>query len=160
MTDDTTAADDQSTDDSTAQSDTFPREYVEQLRAEAAEHGVRAKRANEGTARLLAATVREATAGIFADATDLPADGDYPDEDGWPDPDRITSAARGLVDRKAHLADRRPRGRRQPGRTSHGRDRQPGRYAPQPRQLEPGGPASLPLLFSASEPGPRFGEVP
>ena len=57
---------------------------------------------------MLAATVREATAGILADPTDRPAIDDLYDEDGYPDPERIADAARELVARKPHLADRRP----------------------------------------------------
>lgn len=95
--------------DEEPEGDTFPREYVEKLREENARYRTRAGKADEATARLLAATVKEATAGILTDPTDLP-DGDYLDGDGWPDPDAITIAARDLVEAKPHLADRRPRG--------------------------------------------------
>jgi len=98
-------------DDGQVQTDpeTFPRSYVEDLRREAAEHRVKAKRADDLAARLLAATVAQATAGILADPTDLPA-GDYLDDDGYPDPERIADTARALVTVKPHLADRRPVG--------------------------------------------------
>lgn len=88
----------------------FARAYVERLRAENAEHRTKAKRADELAARLLAATVASATAGILADPTDLPAGDDLYDDDGFPDADRITEAAKELVSRKPHLADRRPSG--------------------------------------------------
>ncbi len=56
----------------------------------------------------MAATVEKATTGILADPTDLPVTADLYDDDGFPDADRITEAARALVERKPHLADRRP----------------------------------------------------
>lgn len=90
--------------------DTFSRAYVEKLRAENAENRTKAKRADELAARLLAVTVEQATAGILADPTDLPVSSDLYDEDGYPDVDRIEEAARELVARKPHLADRRPTG--------------------------------------------------
>lgn len=103
---DTPPADSDTGDDQ--EGDTFTREYVEKLRSEAAEHRVRAKRADELHRRLLDATVRDATTGILADPTDLPLSDELCDDDGYPDPDRITEAARTLVERKPHLADRRP----------------------------------------------------
>ena len=118
-------SDDDTTDDQTGDGDTtddtgadgapetFPREYVEQLRRENAQHRTRAQRADEATARLLDASIASATAGILADADDLrahvPADA-LVDDDGWPDPERIAEAARALVQRKPHLGDGRPRG--------------------------------------------------
>lgn len=94
-----------------AQAEMFPRSYVEQLRHESAEHRTRAQRADELSARLMAATVATATAGILTDPTDLATSSDeLLDEDGYPDPQRIATAARELVARKPHLADRRPTG--------------------------------------------------
>lgn len=90
--------------------ETFPKSYVEKLRTENAEYRTKAKRAEDLASRLLAATVRQATAGILADPTDLPASDDLYDEDGYPDPERIADTARELVARKPHLADRRPAG--------------------------------------------------
>lgn len=92
------------------ESETFPREYVERLRQESAGYRTRAQRADALAERLMTATVREATAGILADPTDLPASDDLLGEDGMPDPERIRTAANALVGRKPHLADRRPRG--------------------------------------------------
>ena len=89
-------------------SETFSRAYVEKLRAENAEHRTKAKRAEVLASRLLAATVEKATTGILADPTDLPVSDDLYDDDGFPDADKITEAARALVERKPHLADRRP----------------------------------------------------
>ena len=73
-----------------------------------AEHRTKAKRAEELTTRLLDVTVREATRGILADPTDLALTHDLHGEDRFPDPDKIAGAARALVQRKPHLADRRP----------------------------------------------------
>lgn len=92
--------------------DSFPRQYVEDLRRESAGYRDRAKRADALAERLLVATVREATAGILADPTDLDVSepGHLLDADGYPDPEAITAAARALVERKPHLSDRRPAG--------------------------------------------------
>lgn len=90
--------------------ETFPREYVEQLRQESAGYRTRAQRADALAERLMVATVREATAGILADSTDLVTTDALLDDNGMPDPERIAEAARELVGRKPHLADRRPRG--------------------------------------------------
>lgn len=102
--------------------ETFPKSYVEKLRAENAEYRTKAKRAEDLACRLLAATVRQATAGILADPTDLPASDDLYDEDGYPDPERIIDAARALVARKPHLADRRPVGSVEQGPRGEARD--------------------------------------
>lgn len=93
-----------------ADPDTFPRAYVEQLRQESAGYRTRAQQADTLAERLLTATVREATAGILTDPTDLPTGDALLDADGMPDPDLIAEAARALVTRKPHLGDRRPRG--------------------------------------------------
>lgn len=90
--------------------ETFSRAYVEKLRNENAEHRTKAKRADELATRLLVATVREATRGILADPTDLALNEDLHGEDGFPDAEKITEAARTLVERKPHLGDRRPVG--------------------------------------------------
>ncbi len=92
--------------------ETFPRSVVEELRRENAGYRTRAQRADALAERLMTATVREATAGVLADPTDLPTG--QPDQllgdDGFPDAGKIADAARELVTRKPHLADRRPRG--------------------------------------------------
>lgn len=89
---------------------TFDLPYVQKLREEAAGHRVKAQRADEAVSRLTAATVEKVTAGILADPSDLPVTDDLMGEDGWPDPEKIEAAARDLVARKPHLADRRPAG--------------------------------------------------
>jgi len=93
--------------------ESFPRAYVEQLRQESAGYRTRAQRADALAERLMAATVRQATAGVLADPTDLDVSRDLEhllDDDGFPDVGKIAEAARELVTRKPHLADRRPRG--------------------------------------------------
>lgn len=98
------------TDPGDGDGDTFSRDYVEQLRTEAADHRVRAKRADDLATRLLAATVREATHGVLVDPTDLPTGDHLLDEDGFPDSDAIATAARELVEAKPHLGVARPAG--------------------------------------------------
>lgn len=83
--------------------DTFPRQYVEELRAEAAESRVRAKRADDLAQRLHVALV--AASGRLADPDDLPFS-----EAHLGDPDELAAAIDALIARKPHLADRRPRG--------------------------------------------------
>lgn len=99
--------------DITDELETFPRSYVEQLRQESAGYRTRAQRADALAERLMAATVREATVGVLADPTDLDVSRDLEhllDDDGMPDAERIAEAAREMIARKPHLADRRPRG--------------------------------------------------
>lgn len=89
---------------STAEGKTFPREYVEKLRKEAAGYREKAKGRDELAQALWQARV-EAT-GRLADPTDLPMP-----EDGDPlDADAVTTAVEDLLARRPHLASRRPRG--------------------------------------------------
>lgn len=83
--------------------DTFPREYVEKLRKEAADNRVKAKRVDELEARLFNTIV--AGTGRLADPTDLPFNPELLDtEDG------IDNAISELLQKKPHLASRKPRG--------------------------------------------------
>ncbi len=88
-------------DDDTAE--TFPRDYVEKLRKEAADARVKAKRADDLAARLHTALV--AATGRLADPSDLPFD-----EAHLEDADALTAAVDALVTAKPHLASRRPFG--------------------------------------------------
>ncbi|WP_425309094.1 hypothetical protein AADG42_10145 [Ammonicoccus fulvus] len=97
----TPAEDSVSTDDETA--DTFPREYVEKLRSEAAEARVKAKRADTLARELFVARV--AATGRLADPSDL----DFSDE-LLADPAAMDAAIDDLIARKPHLATRTPRG--------------------------------------------------
>lgn len=90
--------------------ETFSRAYVQKLRNENAAARTKAQRADELATRLLASTVRDATRGILADPTDLALSDDFYGDDGFPDAKHIAEAARELVARKPHLADRRPAG--------------------------------------------------
>ena len=83
--------------------DTFPRSYVEELRAEAAENRVKAKRVDELEARLFTYQV-EAT-GLLQDASDLPYSPDLLD-----DSEALQGAIQDLLSRKPHLASRMPFG--------------------------------------------------
>lgn len=80
--------------------ETFPREYVEKLRKEAADARVRAKDRDDLAHRLHTALV--AATGRLADADDL----DF-DEAHLTDTDALTTAIDELLDRKPHLAARR-----------------------------------------------------
>lgn len=86
-----------------AEPDTFPREYVEKLRQEAADHRVKAKDRDALAERLHHALV--AATGRLADPTDLPFH-----EDHLENPDTLTAALDDLISRKPHLATRRPAG--------------------------------------------------
>ncbi|MFV0430324.1 MAG: hypothetical protein ACK5KO_12975 [Arachnia sp.] len=87
----------------TADPDTFPREYVEKLRAEAADARVRAKRADDLARDLFAARVT--ATGRLADPSDL----DY-DEALLDDAEALDAAVDDLLATKPHLASRTPRG--------------------------------------------------
>ena len=91
--------------------ETFPREYVEKLRAEAAENRVKAKRADDYAQRLHVALV--AATGRLADPDDLPYD-----EAHLEDADALTAAVDDLLQRKPHLASRRVSGGVGQGATS------------------------------------------
>ena len=67
--------------------------------------------------RLRSAVVQQATAGILADATDLPWQDDFSDDDGFPDAEKIKAAAEALADAKPHLA--RARGDARQGYRGH-----------------------------------------
>lgn len=83
--------------------ETFPRAYVEQLRREAADARVRAKRADDLARELFSARV--AATGRLADPNDLPFDdallADLP---------ALEAAIDELVAQHPHYAARRPRG--------------------------------------------------
>lgn len=84
--------------------DTFPREYVERLRREAAGHRDRAKQADELRAALW--TARVAATGRLADPTDLV----MPDDADPLDAEQVDAAVDELLATKPHLASRRPTG--------------------------------------------------
>jgi hypothetical protein len=88
--------------------ETFDREYVQKLRDEAAGYRVRAKRTDALNARL--ATAQAALTGKLADPTDLPFTDDLLDEDGLVDEAKVRAAVDDLLQRKPHLAARRPTG--------------------------------------------------
>lgn len=94
----------QETGEQEDQPDTFPREYVDQLRQEAADHRVRARDRDDLAHRLHTAMV--AATGRLADPTDLPFHDDHLTDDGQ----ALTAALDDLLTRKPHLATRRPSG--------------------------------------------------
>lgn len=103
-----TDAADQEQEQPTDDADTFPRDYVEKLRAEAAEHRTARKDA-EGRAEALTEAYRglavaNAVADVLADSTDLPWSDEYLTESGLVDADAVRQAAEALVAAKPHLA--------------------------------------------------------
>lgn len=88
--------------------DTFAREYVEQLRRENAAARVKAKRTDTLGQRLVASYA--AQTGRLADPTDLAYSDDLCDEHGVPDEAKVAAAVDELLERKPHLASRRPTG--------------------------------------------------
>lgn len=94
------------TDDGLRQ--TFDRPYVEQLRRSEAGYRQRAKHADALGERLV--TAYAAATGRLADATDLAYDAALCDDDGLPDPGKVTAAVDALLEAKPHLASRRPVG--------------------------------------------------
>lgn len=84
--------------------ETFTREYVEQLRTEAAESRVKAKRATDLETALRTAVVEKVAGPILQDATSLEWSDEYADEHGMPDPEKIREAAEALATEKPHLS--------------------------------------------------------
>lgn len=89
--------------DAAEEPDTFPRDVVEKLRQENGRYRQRAKQADTLAQRLHTELVR--ATGRLADPTDLPFDESHLD-----DPDALAAAVDDLLDRKPHLASRRPSG--------------------------------------------------
>ncbi|WP_374158772.1 hypothetical protein ACEWX3_04630 [Mycobacterium sp. G7A2] len=83
--------------------ETFPRSYVERLRRESAGYRERATKGDTYAQRLHTELVR--ATGKLADPTDLPFDEAHLDNR-----DALTAAVNDLLDRKPHLASRRPTG--------------------------------------------------
>ncbi len=99
---------DEGTTPNEAAPEVFDRAYVQKLREEAAGHRVKAKRTDALNARL--ATAHAALTGKLADPTDLPFTDDLLDDDGLVDEDKVRAAVDALLERKPHLASRRPTG--------------------------------------------------
>lgn len=85
---------------------TFDPAYIAQLRQEAAEGRVKAKRADALARQAVKAIA--AGDGRLIDADDLAFDAQFLDEEGLVDSDRVRAAIAALVERKPHLAARRP----------------------------------------------------
>lgn len=83
--------------------ESFPREYVQKLRQEAADARVKAKDRDDIAGRLHTAMV--AATGRLADPTDLPFD-----EANLDDPEALRAAIDALLEAKPHLASRKPVG--------------------------------------------------
>ncbi|WP_422745186.1 hypothetical protein ACN27E_23605 [Mycobacterium sp. WMMD1722] len=86
-----------------SESETFPRKVVEDLRQENGRYRQRAQRADAYAQRLHVELVK--ATGRLADPTDLEFNEDHLD-----DPDALAAAVDELLERKPHLASRRPVG--------------------------------------------------
>lgn len=93
--------------------ETFPRDYVEELRQENGRYRQRAARADELAQRLHTELVR--ATGRLADPTDLPFDETHLEVG-----DNLSTAIDELLARKPHLATRRPNGEIGQGATQSG----------------------------------------
>lgn len=82
------------------ENETFSREYVEQLRSEAAQYRTRAKSADNLREALWAERVK--ADGRLVDADDLP----MPDDADPLDADSVSAAVDALIERKPHLKRR------------------------------------------------------
>lgn len=91
------------TTDTSDEPDTFPREYVEDLRKENAGYRDKAKDRDELAHQLHDALV--AATGRLQDPTDLPFDDDH-----LRDPAKLVAAIDELLTTKPHLASRKPHG--------------------------------------------------
>lgn len=85
---------------------TFDPDYIAQLRQEAAEGRVKAKRADALARQAMKAIA--ASDGRLIDPDDLAFDQQFLDDDGLVDADRVRAAIESLLERKPHLAARRP----------------------------------------------------
>lgn len=83
--------------------ETFSKEYVTKLRKEAGDYRVKAKDRDDLAKRLHTELVR--ATGRLADPSDLPFD-----EAHLTDTDKLKEALDSLLEKKPHLASRRPRG--------------------------------------------------
>lgn len=113
----------------------YPAEIVQNLRREAADRRRKARDADQArqaaddrvaqlSERLIAASVAQ-HATTLADPADLLAHvdaADLTDDDGMPDPAKITSSATALLVKKPHLASRRPAGDIDQGARSDARE--------------------------------------
>lgn len=88
--------------------ETFPRSYVEALRAENARYRTKAKHADDLMAGLTTAYAEQT--GRLADPTDLPVSDDLLDDVGLPDRSKVIAAVDELLAKKPHLASTRVTG--------------------------------------------------
>lgn len=93
-------------DENENEPETFPRSYVEELRAEAAEHRVKSKENAESMETFRnayrAAVLKEATRDVLAEP--IPWSDDFDGENGLPDAGKIREAAEALALEKPQLA--------------------------------------------------------
>lgn len=91
-----------------AQQDSFPREYVEELRTEAKNNREKASEATAAMERIQTAyravAVSQAVSDVLADPTDLAWSDEFLDESGLVDAEAVRAAAEELTAAKPHLA--------------------------------------------------------
>ena len=92
--------------EATTEPETYSADYVKELRAEAAERRVKAKRVDEANERLVSAYARHD--GRLVDASELSYDDSMLDDDGLIDPDKVSAAIDELLAAKPYLASARP----------------------------------------------------
>jgi hypothetical protein len=89
-----------------AEPETYPAEYVRELRDESAKHRVKAKRIDDANARLIAAYAT--TDGRLVDVSALAVTDDLLGSDGLVDPDAVTERIGEIIAAKPYLQSRRP----------------------------------------------------
>jgi hypothetical protein len=89
-----------------ADPDTFSREYVQQLRKEAADHRAKSRKVTEANARLM--TLQAGIDGRLVDVDALTFAEDMLDDSGLVDPARVTAAIDALIESKPYLRKAAP----------------------------------------------------
>lgn len=92
--------------EATSEPETYSAEYVKELRAEAAERRVKAKRVDSANERLVNAYA--AQDGRLVNPAELTYSEALLDDDGLVDPDKVSAAIGELVAAKPYLANQRP----------------------------------------------------
>jgi len=92
--------------EATTEAETYSAEYVRELRAEAAERRVKAKRVDTANERLV--TAYAAQDGRLVNADELTYSEALLDDDGVVDPTKVAAAISELVTAKPYLASQRP----------------------------------------------------
>lgn len=95
-----------STAEADAEPDTFPREYVQALRKEAADHRAKAKKVTDANARLMA--LHAEMDGRLINVSELAYTDDLVDDSGLVDPQKVAQAIDALIESKPYLRKSAP----------------------------------------------------